>query len=300
MKYSLRSPSAAANRGRTLGFVVSAFLVSLLPNCVLGQYLHFHGPSGKPVLAVFQGNADWLTEQKDEKSHLHELKELVVLALVQHDISLAEMRYVARLKQLRSLKIGTAPEPVSIAEPAFAVLSECRFLEEVWICKKDLRDNDLEILQHLPNLKHITIEGENLGGERIPYQLTEKGASILASIKTLESVSIHGEGAFTDRSVEEFALLPKLAVLDIGATQCTDGALKTIASKMKLRELWISSPHFSEEGILTLKKNAGIAELHIPRPVPTSPSQTKVPLVDTKSPPRRNLFRRGRWHSLQK
>jgi hypothetical protein len=239
-------------------------LLLVIQQNVSGQYMHFHkSADGKSILAVYQGDSGWLSEQKDPKSHLHELKTLTALKLVQHDISLAEMRYVATLKQLRSLTIGDAPECVSIDKPAFAVISECAWLESLWICKKDLKDSDLQVFLKLPNLKFITIEGENLCEDGAPHGLTEQAVHTLASIKTLEHVAIRGDTGFTDHSVAGLAKLPNLKSLELTSSRLTDNALGIIASEMKLRELWIESPQFTDKGVSLLKQAAKIEELHV-------------------------------------
>ena len=261
-------------------------LVALL-RPAYGQYLHLYNDAdGKPALAIFQGNAGWLAEQKDPQAHLHKVKTLIALWLVQHDISVAEMRYVAGLKQLRHLTIGEAPQPVSISEQAFDVLSKCTWLESVSICKEDLKDRDFEALQKLPKLKKITIEGESLSDERLAPKLTEDGARNLAAIKSLEAISIVGEPAFSDRSIDQLATLPKLTSLDLGLTRCTDRCLKTIATKMQLRELRIASPEFTDEGIALLKQETKIEELHISRGKP-QPVHRRAPCLKLHDHPGR-------------
>ena len=95
--------------------------------------------------------------------------------------------------------------------------------------------------------------------------MTENAASILASIKNLESVRIRGDAGFSDRSVDELAKLPKLHTLDLRSSRFTDDALKIIASKMKLRALRIESPRFTDEGVRMLKETTSIEELYIDR-----------------------------------
>jgi len=251
---------------RVLPMSMLWLVIVLLQRDAYGQYLHLHSHAGgPPVLAVFQGNADWLVEQKDAASHLHHIKSLRALHLVQHEISEAEMHYVAGLMQLRHLMIGQAPEAVSISDAAFAELADCLWLESVWICKEDLNDDDLKVLRELPNLKEVTIEGGDLCEADMPHGLTENAASILASIKNLESVRIRGDAGFSDRSVDELAKLPKLWSLGLRSSRFTDDALKIIASKMKLRALRIESPRFTDEGVRMLKETTSIEELYIDR-----------------------------------
>jgi hypothetical protein len=251
---------------RTLHASVILFVLCVARTTTFGQYLHFHNNAdGKPVLAIYQGESNWLVDQKDAKSHLQDLKELAALKLVQHEISEPEMRYVADLKQLRSLTIGDAPESVNISDRAFRVLSECHWLEDVWICKRHLKDSDLIVLQKLPKLKSVTIEGEDLCDADTSHGLTERAAPILASIKTLENLAIRGDAGFSDRSIEELTLLPRLESLEVASSRLTDKTLETVATKMKLRELWIRSSHFTDEGVKALKESVKIEKLTIER-----------------------------------
>jgi len=251
---------------RTIQLAVALFLSVCFQGIASGQYLHFHkNANGMPGLAVYQGNADWLAKQEDPRSHLHELKELTALQLVQHDISLPEMRYVASLKQLRHLMIGQAPEAVKIGQPALSVLSECQWLEDVWICKTNLSNPDLMMLKKLPNLKRVTIEGGDLCKAGAPHGLSEEAALILASIKTLEEVAIRGDAGFSDQSVRELAKLPRLEALELNSSKFTDETLEIITSQMKLRELWIRSPRFTDEGVQVFKEANAIEILTVER-----------------------------------
>jgi hypothetical protein len=249
---------------RLLYFVIIAVVLMQAEESVHGQYLHiFKDADGKAVLAVYQGNSDWLAKQDDPQSHLHDLKDLTSVQLVQHNISLPEMRYVASLKHLRFLTIGQAPEAVDIDRSTLSVLSECRWLEGVSICKTNLKDDDLQVLQKLPIIKRITIEGGDLCNAGTPHGLSEQAVHVLVSIKTLEDISIRGDAGFSDRSVEELATLPKLKSLELDSSKLTDKTLEIIATKMKLRELWIRSPQFTAEGIRKLKEATKIDRLTI-------------------------------------
>lgn len=231
---------------------------------------------GEIVSVMFTGPAKRLAEQKDPLYHLHLLKKLEDVQLLHHDVSWAEMKYIASLKQVRYLKVGGAPEVVTIEQPGFAELANCTHLEELEFCIAGLTDQDLEIIGKLQNLRGIGIEGESLEYQK-KEQTTETGFRVLTKLKALEWLELKVQAEFTDQFIEDLATLPDLRLLLLGSTRLTDKSAEVIAKRMKLEDLWIRAPQFSPEAIRSLEAVEGITHLSINYKVLRSPSVNSPP-----------------------
>jgi hypothetical protein len=204
---------------------------------------------------------------KDEKTG-----EVVEAVYQNETVSAAELKTLAGKKRLTDLQLGDAPEGVVIEKGALSALADCPLLENLWIAKEDLRDEDLEVLPKIKALKSLTIQASDLVGIGNKHGLTDKAIESLAALPNLEGLRIWGRGNYSDDSLQKLLTLPKLTSLEIFSNRFSDRALIAAADNPRLKILALHSPNFTDAGMQTLRQMHALEELQIDSPLLTKQS----------------------------
>jgi len=172
--------------------------VVLCPPAAVGQFLngyYLKDKRGEIEGVVCRGKAEWLAKQEDPASHFHKLPYLKYLTLAGHAISLEEMKYVASLKNLQALDIGSVswglPEDdVTISGESLAQIGTMVGLVELEVKATGLIDKDLAFLPQCKSLKSLLVESDLSFSDVFLRYATQS--------KSLECLEVRGAGDFSD------------------------------------------------------------------------------------------------------
>lgn len=252
-----RTFSAAKDflKGFLLAILNFTFVIADTEKCQ-AQQLVLYPPGGKPSVAFYTGDARWLVEQSDPRSHLHEIPSLRKLVLQNHNVSAEEIEYIARLQQLEELELGGSPEGIDIEPAAFRSLDKLANITSLGICKSNLQDADMEIVSRLPRVMSLAVE-KKFGEPASDQVLTEKFVTHILKLKDLEYLSVRLEAPWTDELFAKALSLPKIKHIEVCSRLLTDRSLREIASKGGDTQVVISSPQFTAHQISSIARRKG-------------------------------------------
>ncbi|MCA9043037.1 MAG: hypothetical protein KDA69_01885, partial [Planctomycetaceae bacterium] len=248
-------------------------LLALLPSNLFGQPRHMFLYSGKELTddvsaatsVEYWGTAEELVGTEGSEYDLRNMPKLEVLALFKHEVTQAELEYIAQVDQLKCLEFGHPGDSVRVTGDA-SVLSQLKSLEEITICFHDITDETLSFLKSLHGLKYIDITFGDVNSNDGVYHLTNEFGTTLAAIKSLEGIFIHPHGDFDDRFCQELATLPKLEWFQVGSMKFTDESLRHLSTSPTLKGISSESLLFTDAGVAHLRKLKQLERLSLDSP----------------------------------
>lgn len=200
-------------------------------------------------------------DSKAATADLADYPKLTKAFVINHKVSLNEMKSLVKANKLRYLEMGDAPEGIEIDHDAFALVHQFSELEYIQICKTDLMDKDLEPLVGLPHLKSIFIQGSEVfvhyANESPKYNLTGESAKHFKKMPALEFLEIDFCDGFTDEFIQELQGLKNLRKLTVASSKFTDKAAQFLAQMAQLEDLDIYGEGITDDfviGLAPLKK----------------------------------------------
>lgn len=245
------------------------------------------------VLCEFAGDSKWLVQQRDPRSRLHELPNLVTVSLLRHDVTLEELEYVASLNNVEDIEIGTGPEGVGVSSDALGTLQKMKQLRYLRLCIHDLDDKHLHFLSGCKLLTRLTVEPASewqwkqqtgqIEANALGV-LTDSSAKLIAAAKSLEGLDVRLNHNLSDQFLLPLSKLPKLQDLAINSPLLTDDALRVIAEKLHLETLSIESPKLTDEGVVKwLTQAKTLRRIEIKSPKLTQKSVDALKQMDLKT-----------------
>lgn len=196
-----------------------------------------------------------------------------------------DITFLSTLEHVEELLIGgnLSDEFVTI-EGSLSPLAKMLGLRNVFLCKRDMCDDDLAFVSRLPAIESLEFVGntnpfpkdgpavtdecaEHLrhatalrdlcisGGDK----LTDRFVSLIArDLKNLEHLDMDSE-LLTDRSLQKLAnQCPNLRWLDLNSNQFTDQGVAYLANAKKMEMLWLRSTSLTDDCI---KSVSGLVQL---------------------------------------
>jgi hypothetical protein len=171
---------------------------------------------------------------------------------------------LAAVREGRSTEIRLSGENVdSLRFRELAI--GCAGLTTLALDRADVRDEDLEPLRSLPNLRWLKLPGpigdagiESIAACRDLEILNLPGAAFtdqgLVRLKTLDRLSLlrFGSPGVTDRGLEQLRSLPRLTALHLIGVPITDAGLKTVAGIESLESFYLDGGSVTEKGLRDL------------------------------------------------
>ncbi len=208
---------------------------------------------------------------------------------------------IARVKELgglvafdHNMRAGTWSN-----QPSGPPLWLTNILGEEWFQKvvlinfdegSDPTDDDLAVLQGLPDVREITLFDRS--------RITDAGLIHLGRLKHLEKLPLHGTGVrgpglrhfasqkltlitlqdtpFTDEGMVYLANRPSLRYLNLSGTKITDDGLSALVNLPSLTRLEINRTAISDEGLVHLARLTSLAELFVRNANTTDAGHTKL------------------------
>jgi len=186
---------------------------------------------------------------------LDKYPKLYSMVLAGHKMTKAEMACLVKARNLKTLTLGHAPEGLEINADVLTMVKTFSELECVWLCKKELADDDLLVFTDLKNLKWLYIEGSNwiAGGETSKYGLTDKAAQYFKKMPALQSLEIKGDTELSDKFVSEIATSMNLSSFSLSSNKISDVSIDRLGQMKSLREIELSSKQFTAIGTASLQ-----------------------------------------------
>lgn len=223
-----------------------AFLLSLnaLPRI---QNLHIN--RGR----ITDAGLSWLSGRSD----------LRALKLINVDVSDAGLAHIAGLRSLQSLRISDT----DVTADGLAHLGRLHNLSQLHLWLRGDIGAELDIVQELDKLKHLTVSGPEFTGRhldclnRLPQltalsfeksRVSDESLAQLAGLKSLKQINLSGT-AVTDKVVDTLASMPSLESIDLSRTEIGDDALHRLAEHFE-------RGRFQKLTILYLNECSGISQ----------------------------------------
>lgn len=195
------------------------------------------------------------------------------------------------LQPLTSLKV-LALDFLWVSGEGLNQLGALSGLEELYLASTLVADEDLEALQHFPNLKKLRVsklsQVTGAGIEQIAQlshledlDLSENSALFdndiapLAGMTTLRRLNLW-RVALTDAGVAHLAGLTNLEWLNLDNTQLSDAGLKSLAGMHKLTFLHLGSTLISDAGLPELAGLKKLRDLKVTRTAVTQAGVTEL------------------------
>lgn len=230
-----------------------AFLWCSLPVHALSQETNAKGArytydeNDRVVAMSYYGSSGLRQSAPENVTHVESVEIVYGTTLTAVDVS-----FLSSLASVEELSMGgnLSDEYVEI-EGSLAALAKLERLEYVFLCKRDMRDDDLEFVAKLPRIQYL----EFLGG---PNPWDEKGSVVtdacaesIRRAKSLRDLCIYGGNKLSDRFVSVICRdLKNLEHLDVDSGLLTDRSLHVLAEQCRnLRWLDLRSNHFTDKGV---------------------------------------------------
>jgi len=144
---------------------------------------------------------------------------------------------LAAVRDGRSSEIRLSAESVDASH--FGELAVgCGGLTTLVLDRTDLRDEDLEPLRSLPNLRWL----------KLPGPVGDPGLEAIAACRDLEILNLPG-AAFTDGGLAKLATLDRLSLLRFGSPRVTDSGLGHLKSLPRLKALHLIGVPITDAGL---------------------------------------------------
>ena len=154
---------------------------------------------------------------------------------------------------------------------------------------KLLKDQDLEKLRHLPQLRILTIRhSPQLRRPNIAAMssrdggagFTESALQHLKNLKNLKSLNIHGR-LFSDKALSYLKDVPQIEELDLGFCNVSDKGLAELKHLKKLKTLKLAGLQITDAGLAHIGKVPSLETLNLSilRRVTSKGFETHVPLI---------------------
>lgn len=167
-------------------------------------------------------------------------------------LSADDVSLLSTLDTVKELSIGgnLSDEFVEI-EDGLAPFGKLTRLEYLFLCKRDMHDNDLEFVAQLPHIQHLEFLGGPNSNQKNGSAVTDACAEFLRRATTLRHLCIYGGNQLSDQFVLMIARdLKNLEHLKIGSGLLTDRSLQVLAEQCgNLRWLDLYSNHFTDRGV---------------------------------------------------
>jgi hypothetical protein len=191
---------------------------------VIGVNMSYHAEGGKR----------WDNKQPavNISGHLEHLPRLRFLALTEHSVDDAGMRYVSELKELEDLIYWDATE---ITDVGAAQLRRMPRLRHLYLEASEIGDAGLQTLARLEGLEELILQGNNI---------TDEGLTSLKGHSRLKSLWIGGAqeraSNITNAGVVHIAQIPNLEEVDLQCTRVTVQGLEPLRRLAKLKSLYLT------------------------------------------------------------
>ena len=166
-----------------------------------------------------------------------------------------DVSFLSSLENVEELSLGgnLSDEYVEI-EGGLAALAKLRRLKYVFLCKRDMCDEDLKFVANLPRIEYLEfLGGPNPWHEEGPV-VTDACAEFIGGATRLRDLCISGGNKLSDHFVSVISRdLKNLEHLDIDSGLLTDHSLQMLAERCRnLRWLRLHSDHFTDKGVAYL------------------------------------------------
>jgi hypothetical protein len=163
-----------------------------------------------------------------------------------------DVDFLSTLEPVEELSMGgnLNDEFVTI-EGSLAPLAKMKNLKRVFLCKGDMRDEDLEFVGKLPVIESLEFVGNTDPRGTIGPGITDECAEHLRRATALRELCILYGDRLTDQFVSVISRdLKNLEHLDIDSELLTDRSLQMLADRCSnLRWIDMYSDHFTDEGV---------------------------------------------------
>ena len=258
---------------------------SLLLALVLGSFLcvdsHAQDPllndarftrdaSGRIVGLTYFGRSGLKQAAPSDTSNLTSVEISYGTTLKQEDVD-----FLSTLQSVEELSFGgNLDDEYVVIEGSLSSLASLKRLKSVFLCKRDMRDRDLDFLADLPNLQHLEfLTGPNPSHEG-GSSVTDACAESIQKAKSLRWLRIDGQGHLTDRFIDAITQhLKELEYIDLASEHLTDRSLQVIAQRCaNLRSLDLWSSQFTDQGASYLATANQLQEIWLECPLLTNKS----------------------------
>jgi hypothetical protein len=208
---------------------------------------------------------DTTKELKQAEIPYHRFADLLSLDTDDPCLTENEIRSIAKLRQLRSLRLGDAP--LTDADVSM-ILQEMKHLRRFYIGSPLLTDRSLESVQSLTDLQSIGFEGKGITDRGLKHLSRMRFLSTLILGDTairgvgfehlagapVDYLSLEGSG-IDDHGVSVIAeVFPNLTYLHLASTKITDACVPDLLSLKSLELLCVSHTAISENEAAKLEE----------------------------------------------
>jgi hypothetical protein len=260
------NPNSGSCRYHSILRFLNAFLWCLLPVYARSQDSNVTGvrytydESDRVVAISYYGSSGLRESATKNNSHVERVEIVYGTTLTAEDVS-----FLSSLESVEELSMGQdlSDEFVKV-EGSLASLANLKRLEYLFLCKRNIRDDDIAFVAQLPKITYLElIGGPNPGYEKGP-SITDACAESIGRAKTLRGLRISG-GTLTDQFVSIISRdLKDLERLDLGSAVLTDRSLKVLSKTCKnLRVLNLHSNLLTNDGVRKLADAENLETLTI-------------------------------------
>lgn len=190
-----------------------------------------------------------------------------------------DIAFLSTLEGIKQLSFGgNLSDEYVVFQGSTSPLSKLKKLESLFLCKRDMRDRDLEFVAELPNLQFLEfLAGPNPWALEGPT-VTDACAESIRRARSLRWLYIDGDANLSDRFVDGITQdLKDLESLDLHSDLMTDLALQWIAERCgNLRTLDLWSKHFTDQGAASLVAAEKLEEIWLECPLLTHASVSSL------------------------
>jgi hypothetical protein len=209
---------------------------------------------GEVVEIYFSGSADWLVRQEDKRAHWHKFASLKTISLSHTSITKEQLRYIAGLKNVRSLHISCLAEEVELPGSALIALKDMDSLEVLDLIDDSFVEKDWDFLSGLKSLKDLAIRG----------WITERVLNQILKHEGLTRLSIGGiTGEVSEKTAERLSEMKSLETAHFGPVTSARPFLKSLWRNKVVKDLEIVAPALEPADVEDVAKMVNLERLSL-------------------------------------
>lgn len=222
---------------------------------------------GRIIGLTYFGRAGLRQSAPQDVSDLVSLEISYGTVLTEDDIA-----FLSTLEGIKQLSFGgNLSDGYVVFQGSTSPLSKLKQLESLFLCKRDMRDRDLEFVAELPHLQFLEfLAGPNPWALEGPT-VTDACAESIRRATSLRWLRIDGDANLSDRFVDGISKdLKELEFLDLSSELLTDRALQLLAERCgNLQSIDLWSKHFTDQGAAFLVAAKKLEEIWLECPLLT-------------------------------
>jgi internalin A len=210
--------------------------------CSDQQVFFDRSENGDIVGVYYSGDPEWLLKQAAPESRLDQIKTLKSVELNNCRVTAEELKYIATLSSVVSLKLGDLENELELEGASLASLRGMLQLESLEVNETGLDAKHFRFISELPSLKTL----------KIGYETTDEHVEVFQKCPALQELRMVGH--VSDQCSSAIVGMHLLNTLDISSDSITDHFLEQIRDHRNIKKLVLRSERMTSNAVASVSR----------------------------------------------